>query len=72
MDNPFTNIDYQRHYYAGQALVGLLARSRRGDKGNASLAEEAFAIADAMVKVAWGKATLAKQKAALPVQPSAS
>jgi hypothetical protein len=38
-----------RQWYAGQALVGLLAR-RAGEVGHHELAETAFAIADAMIR----------------------
>jgi hypothetical protein len=40
---------YLRQWYAGQALVGLLAR-RAGEVGHHDLAETAFAIADAMIR----------------------
>jgi len=57
LEELFKNPTNLRRYYAGQAIVGLLANSRAAktlsEGEDEQLAKEALSIANALVKAAW-------------------
>lgn len=45
-----------RDYFAGQALMGMMAADRRWDGGNADMAKASYSVADAMLSAREGGA----------------